>query len=109
MPSYLMQVSYTSQAWSSLLAHPEDRAEAVRPVIEKLGGKLTHSWYTFGDYDVVVIVEMPSNTDAAAFSVAASAGGAVRTIKTTPLLTAAEAMDAMRKASKSGYKAPARA
>jgi uncharacterized protein with GYD domain len=109
MPSYLMQVSYTSQAWSNLLAHPEDRAEAVRPVIEKLGGKLTHSWYTFGDYDVVVIVEMPSNTDAAAFSVAASAGGAVRTIKTTPLLTAAEAMDAMRKASKSGYKAPARA
>ncbi len=51
---------------------------------------------------------MPGNVEAAAFSLAAAAGGAVRTIKTTPLLTVAEGVEAMKKASKSGYKAPAR-
>jgi hypothetical protein len=50
---------------------------------------------------------MPGNVEAAAFSLAASAGGAVRSIKTTPLLSASEGIDAMKKASMSGYKAPA--
>jgi hypothetical protein len=51
---------------------------------------------------------MPGNVEAAAFSLAAAAGGAVRSIKTTPLLTTAEGTDAMKKAAKSGYKAPGR-
>ena len=37
---------------------------------------------------------------------AAAAGGAIRAIKTTPLLTTAEGVEAMKKAAKSGYKAP---
>ena len=41
-------------------------------------------------------------------SVAAAAGGAVRSIKTTPLLSTAEGVEAMKKASASGYKAPSR-
>ena len=49
---------------------------------------------------------MPSNVKAAAFSLAASAGGAVRAIKMTPWMSAAEGMEAMKKAAKSGYQAP---
>jgi uncharacterized protein with GYD domain len=108
MNHYLLQVAYTQEAWAALLAQPHDRTEAVRPVIEKLGGKMTHAWYAFGDYDVVAIVEMPGNVEAAAFSLAASAGGALKSIKTTPLMTSAEAIDAMKKAAQSGYKAPQR-
>jgi hypothetical protein len=52
---------------------------------------------------------MPSNVEAAAFSLAASAGGAVRSIKTTPLMSMAEGVEAMKKAAKSGYKAPGKA
>jgi uncharacterized protein with GYD domain len=107
--NYLLQVGYTPEAWASLIAHPHDRIEAVRPVIEKMGGKVLHGWYAFGDYDIVTVIEMPGNVDAAAFSLAAAAGGAVRAIKTTPLLTAAEGVEAMKKAAKSGYKAPAKA
>lgn len=106
MANYLLQVGYTPEAWANLIAQPHDRIEAVRPVVEKLGGKITHGWFAFGDYDLVAVVEMPGNVEAAAFSLAAAAGGAVRTIKTTPLLTTAEGVEALKKAAKSGYKAP---
>jgi uncharacterized protein with GYD domain len=58
----------------------------------------------FGDYDLVMIVEMPNNVNAAALSLAAAAGGSLKSVKTTPLLTIAQAMSAMKKAGKSGYK-----
>ncbi len=107
--NYLLQVAYTPEAWANLLARPHDRLEAVRPVIEKLGGKILHGWFSFGDYDLIAVLEMPGNVEAAAFSLSASAGGAIRSIKTTPLLSTAEGIEAMKKASKSGYKAPAHA
>ena len=109
MSSYLLQVGYTQEAWANMIARPHDRMDAVRPVIEKLGGKVVQGWLAFGEYDMVAIVEMPSNVEAAAFSLAATAGGAVRTFKTTPLMTTAEGIEAMKKAAKSGYKAPSRA
>jgi uncharacterized protein with GYD domain len=109
MAHYLLQVSYTPEAWSNLLAHPHDRLDAVRPVVEKLGGKIVQGFFAFGDYDLVSIVDMPTNVEAAAFSLAAAAGGAIRNIKTTPLLTTAEGIEAMKKAGKSGYKAPTKA
>jgi uncharacterized protein with GYD domain len=107
--TYLLQVAYTPEAWASLIAHPQDRIEAVRPAIEKLGGKMLHGWFAFGEYDIVGVFEMPGNVEAAAFSLAAAAGGSIRSIKTTPLLTTAEGTEAMKKAAKSGYKAPTRA
>jgi hypothetical protein len=58
---------------------------------------------------LITIVEMPTNVEAAAFSLAASAGGAIRAIKTTSLMTTAEGIEAMKKAAKSGYKARSRA
>ena len=92
-----------------MIAHPHDRVDAVRPVVEKLGGKIIQGWFAFGEYDLIAIVEMPSNVEAAAFSLAASAGGAVRNLKTTPLMSMAEGVEAMKKAGKSGYKAPGKA
>ena len=109
MPSYLLQVAYLPEAWASLIASPHDRLEVVRPAVEKLGGKIAQGWFAFGDYDLVAIVDMPSNVEAAAFSLAAAAGGAVRSIKTTPLLSTAEGVEAMKKAATAGYKAPSRA
>jgi uncharacterized protein with GYD domain len=106
MNSYLLQVAYTPEAWASLIKSPHDRLDVVRPTIEKLGGKITQGWFAFGDYDLITIVEMPGNVEAAAFSLAASAGGAVRAIKTTPLMSTAQGIDAMKKAATCGYKAP---
>src|SRR5215470_634884 len=101
--TYLLQVAYTPEAWANLVAQPQNRIDAVRPAVEKLGGKILHGWFAFGDYDLIAILEMPGNVEAAAFSLAASAGGAVRTIKTTPLLSTAEGLEALKKAGTSGY------
>ena len=59
MPLYAAQVAYTTEAWQALLRNPQDRLEAVRPAIEKLGGKLVNGWFVFGDYDVLAVIEMP--------------------------------------------------
>src|SRR5229473_3002054 len=109
MGHYLLQIAYTPEAWAAMIANPHDRIEVVRPVVEKLGGKIEHAWFAFGDYDLVSIVQMPSGVEAAAFSLAANAGGAIKSIKTTPLLSTAEGLQAMKKAAASGYKAPSRA
>ena len=106
MARYMYQVSYTAESWAAQVKKPEDRVEALRPVVRKLGGKIESAYYTFGDYDIVLIVNMPDNGSAAAMSIAASAGGALKSIKTTPLMTIREGMAAMRKAKRSTYTAP---
>jgi uncharacterized protein with GYD domain len=104
MPFFLTQASYTSESWSTLMHKPHDRLEALRPAVEKLGGRIVNAFYAFGDYDVVVISEMPDQTSAAALAVAAAAGGSLRVTKTTQLITAAEGVEILKKAATCGYK-----
>jgi uncharacterized protein with GYD domain len=106
MAYYLVQVAYTPEACANLVKNPQNRTEAVRPVVEKLGGKMEGAWLAFGEYDVVLIARMPDNVSAAAFAMAASAGGALKACKTTPLLTVEEGVEAMRKAAGAGYRPP---
>ena len=106
MPHYMYQVAYSPEAWAILVKTPEDRIEAIRPAVRKLGGKIESAYYAFGDYDLVAIVSMPDDVSAAAFSIAASAGGSIKAIKTTPLMTIREGMTAMRKAKRSAYEPP---
>ena len=108
MARYLFQASFTSEAWAAQVKNPQNRIEALRPVIEGLGGSLESFYYAFGEYDVVAIAEMPDNVSAAAFSLAASAGGALKAVKTTPLMTIEEGIEAMRKAAGAGYRPPGR-
>ena len=106
MPSYLLQAAYTPEGWAAQVKNPQNRIEAIRPAIEGLGGKILAAYYCFGEYDLAVITEMPDNTSAAAFSIAASAGGSVKALKTTPLMTVDEGLDAVRKASQTSYRPP---
>jgi len=104
MPFYLHQVDYTPDSLAKLIANPQDRFEAVRAPIEKLGGKIKDSYFAFGEYDAVLITEMPDSVSAAAIALAFAAGGSLRSCQTTPLMSAAEGLDAMRKAATCGYK-----
>lgn len=104
MSSYLIQVSYSTEALRSLIKSPQNRAEVVRKSIEKLGGKLVGLWLSFGDYDVVVVAEMPDNVKAAALAMAVAAGGTAKSVKTTPMLSIEEGMAALKKAGNTGYK-----
>ncbi len=106
MPHYMLQVAYTPEAWAAQVKSPQDRVQAIRPAVEKLGGKVEGAWYSFGEYDIMALLEMPDNVSAAAFAVAAAAGGAVKSVKTTPLMTVQEGMEALRKAGGAGYRPP---
>jgi hypothetical protein len=43
MPSFLLQVAYTAEAWANLISNPHDRVGDVQPVVEKLGGKIVQA------------------------------------------------------------------
>ena len=104
MSYFCHQVNYTKEAWAKLMENPQDRLEAVRAPIEKLGGRLHTSFFAFGSFDVLVITEMPDNIAAAAIAIAFAAGGAVQSIQTTPLMTSAQTVEALRRAGTCGYK-----
>ncbi len=81
MPHFLTQAAYNEQAWQALVANPQNRLDAIRPVIEKLGGRVVNAYFAFGDYDFVLITELPNNVSAAALAIAPrspSEGGYLR-------------------------------
>ena len=106
MAHYLLQVTYAPEAWAALVDEPHSRTEAVQPAVEQLGGTVHSTWLAFGEYDVISILELPDNVRAAAISMAISAGGAVKAIKTTPLMTWEEGVEAMREAAQAAYQPP---
>jgi hypothetical protein len=80
MAYFMFQACFTAEAWAKMVREPQNREQSIRPVIEKLGGKLIGYWF--------------------------AAGGAVASLKTTALMSVEESMQAMRKAGAAGYRAP---
>jgi len=103
MATYLVQAAYTSEAIKTAIADPQDRAAHIRKVVENLGGKMHGFWFSFGDYDVVAVFDVPDNEAAAAFALAIAGGGMVKSLKTTPLMSSQDGLAAMQKAAKCGY------
>lgn len=60
--------------------------------------------FSFGEHDIAIIMDAPDDGTMAAVSIAIAAGGAVRNARTTRLLSSAEYVEALRKASSVGYK-----
>ncbi len=106
MAYYLVQTAYTPESWEKMVKNPQDRVELVRPAIEGFGGRIEAGYIAFGEYDFATIVEFPDNVSAAAFSISVSSKGGLKAFKTTPLMTMAEAQEAMKKAGASTYAPP---
>ena len=98
MALFLLQYAYTSHAWQSQLESEDSEIGMARKVADKLGGKLVSGWFTFGDYDVAAILEMPDHVTAGAVSVALSAAGYAKAAKTTQLISEAEGRAMLNKA-----------
>jgi uncharacterized protein with GYD domain len=92
------------EGWAALLRKPVNRVEAVRPAVEKLGGKIEGAWFAFGESDLIVLLDMPDNISAASFAIAAAGGGTVKSYKTTPLMSIDDGIEALKRGAKSGYK-----
>ena len=71
---------------------------SVRTKVAGFGGKLLGGGFSFGDYDVTILIEAPDDESAAAVSVAVSAGGAVQSAKTTKLLSGEQWVAVLEKA-----------
>jgi uncharacterized protein with GYD domain len=106
MGYYLLQLNYTPQGWAALVKNPQNRLQALAPVVQRLEGDIVNGWMQFGDYDVLVVCQLPEHVSAAALSMAISAGGAVERVKTTPLITFEEGIESLRKAAGTQYSPP---
>ena len=99
MPLYMYQAAYTAESWAAQLKNPQNRVETVgRAACEAVGGKLIGGWYCFGEYDVVIIADVPNNESMSAIAMAIAAGGALKSGKTTVLLSGAEGVAALKQA-----------
>jgi len=99
MPLYMYQAAYSHESWAAQIKHPENRVETVgRKLCEAAGGKFVGGWLCFGDYDFVLIAEMPDNQSMSAIALAVAAGGAIKSSKTTVLMTGQEGVAALKKA-----------
>jgi len=106
MARYMIQASYTTTSVAAMVRNPQDRAVAVQPLLDQLGGSLVSLDFAFGDYDLVAIGEFPDNLTMAALSMALAASGAFSAFKTTVLIPMSEAVEAMRKAGTISYRPP---
>jgi len=106
MSLYMSQFSYTSEAWAALTQNPEDRSQVLGELMEGMGGRLISLYYSFGEYDGVILYEAPDESTAAAIVLAAISPGHVSTIRTTMLLTPEETTEALRKAGAATYRGP---
>ncbi|MGB9175954.1 MAG: GYD domain-containing protein [Methanoregula sp.] len=57
----------------------EDRDKKAAKIVESLGGKMISLYYTFGRYDFVVILDMPSRESMVKFLSIIAKFGTVRT------------------------------
>ena len=98
MAHYLIQVGYTPQAWSSQIDSQANVVDRITPAVKACKGSIQSIYYAFGDDDLVGIMDFPTPEDAAAFALAVTAAGALRSFKTTPLLTVEQGIASMKRA-----------
>src|ERR1700692_1930156 len=110
MPLYMYQAAYTAESWAAQMKNPQNRVESVgRQVTEAVGGKMIGGWYCLGDYDIILIADVPNIESMAAIAVAIAAGGAIKSRPNTLFINGGARVGALKKSDSvvKGYK-PAR-
>jgi len=99
MALYMYQAAYTPESWAAQLKNPQNRAEKVgKAACEAAGGKMIGAWYALGDWDLIIVCDMPDIESITALSLAVAAGGAVSRQHTVALMSGAQGVAAMKKA-----------
>ncbi len=96
MPRYVVLWNWTEQGIRNVKDSPK-RAVAAREAVEKAGGKWIDFYRTMGEYDGVLIMELPSDDAAMSFLLAIGSLGNVRTktLKAFPEAEAARIIEAL--------------
>jgi uncharacterized protein with GYD domain len=94
MPKFMFTGSYTQDSAAAIKkGGGSPRLAAARALAESVGGTLECFYFAFGEWDFVVIADLPNMVSAAALASAVSGSGAMERFETTVLLTPAD-MDA---------------
>ena len=106
MAHYLIMASYTSEAWAAQIKDPQNRIDLVRPLFESQGGSIESAYFALGEYDIVAIAEFPDNISAASISMSLAAGGGLSNVKTVPLMSMEDGLEALKRAGGASYTPP---
>jgi uncharacterized protein with GYD domain len=60
LPHYILLINWTDQGRNKI-KESSDRYNSFKKSLEKAGGKVIGCYYTFGEYDVVIIMEAPND------------------------------------------------
>jgi uncharacterized protein with GYD domain len=88
---FITQGRFTRDYIKGGLAKPEDQQAAISSLCEQVGGKLLNLYFTLGQYDFVVISEMPDAQAVSVLAFVATGGGGIENSVTTQAFTTAEA------------------
>jgi uncharacterized protein with GYD domain len=58
---YILLINWTQQGINRIKDTAPDRYSSFKTSVEKEGGKLTGAYYTMGEYDMVLVIEAPSD------------------------------------------------
>lgn len=105
---FMLEFSYTPEAWAGMMKNPSDRRAAARSAVEPMGGSLESMYFTFGERDGFVVVDVPDAETAAAAAIAVNSTGAFRSIRTVELVEPERLGEILGKAGGlvGGYRAP---
>jgi uncharacterized protein with GYD domain len=98
MAHYLIEVGYTAEAWNTQIDTEANVIDRISPALKACGAKLECMYYAFGETDLIGVIDFKTPEDAAAFALAVGASGALRSYKTTPLLSVDQGIASLHKA-----------
>jgi len=94
---YLLEVTYSSDGMKGVVKEGgTSRVNMVEKLASNMGGSIESFHFAFGENDAYIIVEMPSEVDAAAVAMTVNAAGAA-TVRTVALLTPEQIDEATQK------------
>jgi uncharacterized protein with GYD domain len=98
MSTFIISGSYSHQGIKGMMAKPSDREAAVRPLIDKMGGKFVSYYVTTGPNDFQLTVETDDPVSLMSALIVAGAGGGVTNLQTIQAFSTAEFLEAQKKA-----------
>lgn len=98
MPTFITYASFSTEGCKGLIAKPEDRAVALKPMFDAVGATIKTIYFTTGSNDAVVISEAPDGTDAITLSMVVGASGAMSSLETVRAWTSAEFVEIAQRA-----------
>ena len=106
MAKFLFEARYVGEGIKGLIKEGgSSRVDAVEKAAMSVGGTLDAFFFSFGDVDAYVIVDLPDNAAATAMALTVNASGNA-TVKTIVLMTPDEVDQAVKKSP--SYRAPGR-